>query len=1328
VVGAFVGEERRRIVSDVASRYDEVVRTSKPHLICLVAEAGWGKTRVIQEFYSWLQKEHQPAGVYWPAEMAPTETDPMLSRKVVYPAQVSVYPDLPMPWLWLGLLCEEGGGGRKLRALLNDGVQLPAHLGALIEVAERHAGDRDLAMTVLGEAIGFVPGVGQIVSALLAAKELVPRLRERLLSGIAAGAERGRREQAPRSVDLLRLDGAEIGPYIELVKQFVSPDLPLVLAVDDAHHADPGTVKFVATIQRLEAPILVICTAWPSVLADQVEEERALDREERVSFGSLLDELEQEDPGSVSRVDLAPLTDDDLGAMVKEVAPTTSDESQRALVETSGGNPLVLRLQMTSPKVLRSISGEAIMLSPDELHQLPRKYERLIGERFDDLGELDQRWLVEAALQGGEFLPEYMTASTKGLDQERIGAFVRRIRSDDTELGRFIEPPVRHAILSAAAAEFSAGERDSWGRETLIALQRNSAKVPKSGEARGVWRRLLVRLAEENADSDLVEAAIVADAALGLSFEERDRGSHEDELKAADAAVGWAERDKGDCHLRAATMTRRAAALRANNNAAAAVGQADAVVGLLEEEPSDDSTDLSDALYVLAAALLQDQQPERAREIAIRAEQETEGVDARIAALGLLSEAEVAMHDLSAATAAIEKALEIATSVDPPNVEQMIRLETDLTDLDPLFSSPDRWESHLETIEGRLGTGHWLYRYCLLSLAFQILFSTGDIARVDPVIERIESLPGPDPEDDGLESLRGLRRVLQTGDSKSVADVLVALSQAPYSSSAEMRKMRMMAEVVGGTIGSPDGVEAVTGDVDGPYALLRQLYTEPDAGLRALADQMRISAGTWSAMDQVFAVQVALGILGDRLLATGAVHPASAELVEQIERLIAADGDFPVLVRRLLASYLAALEVLDGGDIGAVEDRLPPSLFGKTLAQYAVAAHASGRQPLAEEFLAQAEALCTDEASWAVGWMIGEAHQACESPKTEAVWRALAELPDLGADERLQAEVKVATCLYRDGRYPEAEKMERLIVKERQAMGGEDEPATQQAKFNLAMTLEAMDKSEESRDLLQAVVDSRARLLGPDDSLTADARRGLARVLSRLGKGEEAERLMEETLLHYRRGLGDDDGLTLVVMSEFAEILNRNGKHEEAQEYVEHVVVTNERGRGLDDMATWTAKSLLAVILYSQDLFVPTLCLEREVVRSCSTTRGPEDLVTLEKMLSLAMTHFRLRQYVAAGELEKAVFEARKRKLGEDHLDTLLALESWAGTLWEMKERERAIEAMAEVVDQHSSGHRPDDPAAKQAAARLAAMREAEAATSMSEHSQALVGDGSARD
>ncbi len=56
---AFVGEGRREMVENLAAMYDRLVETRQPVWVQLVAGSGWGKTRVVREFYKWLAAERQ---------------------------------------------------------------------------------------------------------------------------------------------------------------------------------------------------------------------------------------------------------------------------------------------------------------------------------------------------------------------------------------------------------------------------------------------------------------------------------------------------------------------------------------------------------------------------------------------------------------------------------------------------------------------------------------------------------------------------------------------------------------------------------------------------------------------------------------------------------------------------------------------------------------------------------------------------------------------------------------------------------------------------------------------------------------------------------------------------------------------------------------------------------------------------------------------------------------------------------------------------------------------------------------------------------------------
>ena len=60
----FVGDSRHRVVDGLVDILDEMNSTGEPRWVSLEAPSGWGKTRVVQEFYARLaarQSNH-----YWP--------------------------------------------------------------------------------------------------------------------------------------------------------------------------------------------------------------------------------------------------------------------------------------------------------------------------------------------------------------------------------------------------------------------------------------------------------------------------------------------------------------------------------------------------------------------------------------------------------------------------------------------------------------------------------------------------------------------------------------------------------------------------------------------------------------------------------------------------------------------------------------------------------------------------------------------------------------------------------------------------------------------------------------------------------------------------------------------------------------------------------------------------------------------------------------------------------------------------------------------------------------------------------------------------------------
>lgn len=64
----FVGADRQAIVDDLLADFEAVKAGEGSRVMALVAPSGWGKTRIVQEFYSALAARQEDPG-YWPARI-----------------------------------------------------------------------------------------------------------------------------------------------------------------------------------------------------------------------------------------------------------------------------------------------------------------------------------------------------------------------------------------------------------------------------------------------------------------------------------------------------------------------------------------------------------------------------------------------------------------------------------------------------------------------------------------------------------------------------------------------------------------------------------------------------------------------------------------------------------------------------------------------------------------------------------------------------------------------------------------------------------------------------------------------------------------------------------------------------------------------------------------------------------------------------------------------------------------------------------------------------------------------------------------------------------
>src|ERR1700752_739294 len=98
---SFVGERRRALVGDLMAEFEGVEFERTPSLVSLESPAGWGKTRVLRQFYADLARSQPESRQYCPIQ-PPADRDP------VDPGCVTVGGGVELPWLWSGVQCLPG--------------------------------------------------------------------------------------------------------------------------------------------------------------------------------------------------------------------------------------------------------------------------------------------------------------------------------------------------------------------------------------------------------------------------------------------------------------------------------------------------------------------------------------------------------------------------------------------------------------------------------------------------------------------------------------------------------------------------------------------------------------------------------------------------------------------------------------------------------------------------------------------------------------------------------------------------------------------------------------------------------------------------------------------------------------------------------------------------------------------------------------------------------------------------------------------------------------------------------------------------------------------
>lgn len=400
----FVGAGRHAVVAGLVEAFDRVRAGGQAQWIRLEAPSGWGKTRVLREFYRSLATERQASPAYWPPDILGSADDPAhdvgTRRKRLVPDVVHTPGSLP-GYLWWGIACSRRGGVASV-ALRQDLGQVQAHADYLEdawrEVAGRKgrvaSGLKDAGLVAADEAAMEVAGtaVESVLGAAIPGLGLVRWLGERGIAGVRAAVERRDRLASSDRVTASDL----VADTAAMLTRLAVPDLPVVVAVEDLHDADAGLADLLATLVRGPASALVVSTSWPGQTADNEHVRRALGEVEERTV--LLDHRTTTAPDPFGpAASLAVLGADALLSILRHYYPQVDVTTAAAVVDRYP-NPLTLELFCQLPRVRRRGRSGALRLDPDVVASAPTEVRGLYTELWNGLPEAVREALSFAAL------------------------------------------------------------------------------------------------------------------------------------------------------------------------------------------------------------------------------------------------------------------------------------------------------------------------------------------------------------------------------------------------------------------------------------------------------------------------------------------------------------------------------------------------------------------------------------------------------------------------------------------------------------------------------------------------------------------------------------------------------------------------------------------------------------------------------------------------------------------------------------------------------------------------------------------------------------------
>jgi hypothetical protein len=479
----FVGSDRSTAVQRLQEDWRRVHEERTPRLVFLQAPLGWGKTRVVQEFYERLARE-EGAG-YWPPQLVVQDharqiDDLSRERKAIHPPQFEVAAGQAPPFIWLAVHADPSEFARPDETYQAIVGQMEPHL---VPILRRQRLTKAARRTVAKSVSAFLPIPADLETVLdlgEAFRDLTGEWREGRTERRTIGGQ-----SSDRAARLWSLIKAVWGPK--------KSGPPVVLVIEDAHFLSEPVVDLLRALLSSDMPVLVVAAGWPMTAEGE---------DRRRPFAALVD-------SAPTRLRVEPLEElgaEDLEALLDERHPGTQRDVVQVLVQRTGGNPYALRLMLLR---LGTEPGRPVRANVAELERMPFEIHAQFQQLLWNLDEGARLALAAASLLGLR-MPEAVAregaaiVARSDFEAALTSQWLRREHAAE-DLIRFLEPLRREAAQFVAGLMWSDRERQEVLHAGLRVLRRLLTDDVADPD-RPLLYELHVHFAEQGAEHDLATA------------------------------------------------------------------------------------------------------------------------------------------------------------------------------------------------------------------------------------------------------------------------------------------------------------------------------------------------------------------------------------------------------------------------------------------------------------------------------------------------------------------------------------------------------------------------------------------------------------------------------------------------------------------------------------------------------------------------------------------------------------------------------------------------------------------------------------------------------